>query len=242
MGKTQKISVFMTKQEQFYGFCYLAFQSLLLPSLLRAVLTILYPDWNDAALNLLYFAVNFAASLFLFWHFLKGSLDFFTGNAWPCIWKAAVALVVCKAAGAGLNALLQLSWPGYFVDTLLGPALRNPNDMQIAQMVSKMPVLFTVATVLLVPATEELLHRGLIFGSLYRKSRAAAYAVSIFLFSAIHVIGYLHLADPVLLSLCFAQYLIPSLCLCFLYGNTGSVFAPILMHMAYNAVGILFVR
>ena len=238
----KKITVFMSNREQFLGLCYLAFQNLILPDLLRSILTIFGSQQDDAVLNLLYFTVNFLAVAILFRKFWAESWKDFAAKAWPCIWKAAAGLLVCKIAVLLLNLLLQLWQPDYFQATPLGPALRNPNDMHIGQMVQSMPILFSIATVFLVPPVEEAFYRGLIFGGLYRKNKIVAYAVSVLLFSVIHILGYLNMGDPTLLSLCFAQYVIPALCLCLLYGMTGSVFSPILMHMAYNAIGILFVR
>ena len=242
MGKEKKIAVFMTKQEQFAGLCFLAFQNLLLPGVLRSMLTILGVRQEDAVLNLLFFAVNFLVSAVLFRGFWSASLKAFAANAWPCVWKAVAALLVCKAAGLLLNLILQLWQPDYFQNTVLGPALRNPNDQHIGQMIRSMPVLFGLATVFLVPPVEEALYRGLIFGTLYRKNRSIAYGVSVALFAAVHLVGYLHLGDPMLLGLSFVQYIPPALCLCFLYASTGSILSPILMHMAYNAIGMLFVR
>lgn len=242
MEKKQYFTVSMTKQEQFSGLCYLAFQSLLLPSLLDAVLTILVRDYSIAVLNLLFFAVNFVMSAFLFRRFLKRSWDALPETLGSCIWKAALALLGCKVAVQLLNCLLWLCCPQYFVMTSLGPVLQNPNDQHIAEMAAQYYLPFALATVFLVPPVEELLHRGTVFGTLHAKNRGFAWVVSVFLFSAIHVIGYLHLGDSRLLFLCFLQYIFPAVALCRLYETTGSIFAPILMHMAYNAIGILFVR
>ena len=126
--------------------------------------------------------------------------------------------------------------------TAFGPALRNPNDMHIAQMVSQQFWLMALGTVFLVPPVEELLHRGAVFGMLWEKNKVLAWLVSVALFSGIHILGYLQLGDSLLLFLCFLQYIPPAIALCWLYMSTGSIFAPILMHMAYNAIGILFVR
>ena len=58
----KKITVFMSNREQFLGLCYLAFQNLILPDLLRAIMTIFGISQDDAVLNLLYFTVNFISS------------------------------------------------------------------------------------------------------------------------------------------------------------------------------------
>lgn len=242
MEKKQIFTVSMTNQEQFGGLCYLVFQTLLLPSLLDAVLTILVPDYSDAVLNLLFFAVNFGAAAFVFRRFLKRSWEDLPGKLWPCVWKAALALLGCKVAVQLLNCLLCLWQPRYFAMTTFGPMLQNPNDQHIAQMAAQYYLPFALATVFLVPPVEELLHRGAVFGSLHGKNRGAAWVVSVLLFSAIHVIGYLQIGDGHLLFLCFLQYIFPAIALCRLYESTGSIFAPILMHMAFNAIGILFVR
>ena len=242
MEKREKITVSMTRQEQFQGLCYLFFQALLLPSLLQAILTILYPNYDDVALNLVFFAFNFGAAAVIFRRFIKLSLQELPGNLWPCIWKAALALLACKLAGQLLNALLSLLFPVYFETTALGPMLRNPNDMHIAQMASQRFWLMALGTVFLVPPVEELLHRGTVFGTLLPKSKPLAWLVSVILFSGIHILGYIGLGDGGLLLLCFLQYIFPAAALCWLYQSTGSLLAPILMHMAYNAIGILFVR
>ena len=242
MAKQQKITVSMTRQEQFWAFAYLAFQTLLLPSLLQAVLTILSVAYSDAVLNLTFFAVNFVAAAAIFHRFLKESLRELPKKLWPCVWKAALALLGCKLAVHLLNILLQTLWPEYFDMTAFGPALRNPNDMHIAQMVSQQFWLMALGTVFLVPPVEELLHRGAVFGMLWKKNKVLAWLVSVVLFSGIHILGYLQLGDSLLLFLCFLQYIPPAIALCWLYMSTGSIFAPILMHMAYNAICILFVR
>ena len=242
MEKKPFFTVSMTKQEQFSGICYLAFQTLLLPALLDAVLTILVRDYSIAVLNLSFFAVNFAAAVFLFRRFLKRSWELLPETIGSCIWKAALALLGCKVAVQLLNCLLWLWNSKYFVMTAFGPMLQNPNDQHIAQMAAQYYLPFALATVFLVPPVEELLHRGAIFGALREKNRLAAWVVSVFLFSAIHVMGYLQLGDDLLLFFSFLQYVFPAIALCRLYETTGSIFAPILMHMAFNAIGILFVR
>ena len=107
MEKQEKITVSMTRQEQFWGLCYLFFQALLLPSLLQAVLTILYPNYDDVTLNLAFFAANFLAVSVIFLRFIKFSLEELPKKLWSCIWKAALALLVCKLAGQLLNVLLH---------------------------------------------------------------------------------------------------------------------------------------
>ena len=103
-------------------------------------------------------------------------------------------------------------------------------------------LLMLIGTVILVPPVEECLFRGLIFGLFHRRSRLAAYAVSSLLFCAIHVIGYIGYYEPLHLLLCFVQYLPAGLALGWAYEFSGSIYAPTLIHMAVNAIGILSMR
>jgi len=82
----------------------------------------------------------------------------------------------------------------------------------------------------------------LIFRELYGKSRWAAYLVSIAAFAAVHIIGYLRVYSPMELLLSFLQYLPAGLCLAWSYAKSDTIFAPILIHTAVNAIGISAMR
>jgi membrane protease YdiL (CAAX protease family) len=97
-----------------------------------------------------------------------------------------------------------------------------------------------IGTVVLVPIVEETLYRGLIFGLLPK--RILRYAVSVGAFCAIHVMGYIGYYEPLHLLLCFMQYIPAGLVLAYAYERSGSIFAPILIHMAINGIAMLFMR
>ena len=90
--------------------------------------------------------------------------------------------------------------------------------------------------VFLAPMVEEPLFRGAVFGSLYRRSRWAAYAVSAALFSLYHVWQFAAAyGDPTYLIYALA-YVPVSLALAFAYERSGSIWVPIAFHMTINAV------
>ena len=97
-----------------------------------------------------------------------------------------------------------------------------------------------VAAVFLVPLTEEALYRGLLFHKLYEKKPIWAYIVSMLGFAAIHVMGYIGTQPPLVLFLCFLQYLPAGYCLCWCYRRTGTILCPVLMHTIVNASSILY--
>ena len=65
------------------------------------------------------------------------------------------------------------------------------------------------------------------------------YVVSMVVFAAIHTVGYVESEEPVILLLCFLQYLPAGYCLCWCYRQSGNILSPILMHILFNASSIL---
>ena len=77
---------------------------------------------------------------------------------------------------------------------------------------------------------------GLAFGALRSRNRAAAWIVSVLLFSFYHVWQYA-VIDPLYL-LTAVLYIPASIALNWSYERSGSIWAPIFYHMLTNAVGI----
>ena len=77
------------------------------------------------------------------------------------------------------------------------------------------------------------------FRNLYKTSPIAAYLVSMGVFAAIHVVGYIGSFSPLHLLLCFVQYLPAGFCLAWCYRQTGTLLAPVIMHTLVNTVSVL---
>ena len=145
---------------------------------------------------------------------------------------------------------VTLGFVGYWVATrglstlvgLLFPGFANINDQSIAALAGSHYVLMVIGTVLLVPTAEEVLFRGVVFGSIRRKSRLWAYVVSVTVFAFVHISGYLAVGDWLRLVLSFVQYIPAGLFLAWSYEKADSVFAPIVIHTAVNAIGIYAMR
>lgn len=217
------------KTELLLGGIYLVFQWLLLPSL---VLTLFEDKLSVTRLNCLVFVINFAVTVPIFRRFLKGSMEAFRKNL-----------------GRSLQAVLKgfgLYWLGNlllsFVILGVDPNFANVNDANIDAMVSEDFGLMALCTVLMVPITEELLFRGIFFGGLYNRSQIAAFAVSTVVFALIHVVAYVGMYPPLTLLLCFLQYLPAGIALGWAWTQSGSILAPVAMHMLINAIGILAMR
>ena len=227
-----KLSIATTRQENILGYIYLAFSHLLL-SLLIAVVAYLfgYPI-SITSLNITYFVVNFVCVAAIFHRFLGKSLQ----TAWKNIPKCLINVLV----GFGIY---------YWGTMLLGflivwidPNFANVNDQAVTGMVQESPLIMGICTVILVPVVEETFYRGLIFQQLQRNHRALAYIVSVAVFSAIHVVGFIGSADWLPLLLCFVQYLPAGIALAWAYERADTIVAPILIHMIVNQIAMSAMR
>ena len=232
MKKNYSFSGNLTNQETIGGFCYMAFQLLLLGDLLVWINGYLQNPLNTAELNFTFYLVNFIVILLIFHDFLGRSLKHATRH--PAI--------LCQAVILGLVAYYASSRVMDWAIGLLVPSFSNYNDQAITDMISGNFFLMAVSTVILVPPVEECLFRGLIFRNLYGKSHVAAYIVSIAAFAILHIIGYIGSYQPLELLMAFLQYLPAGLCLAWAYTKADTIFAPILIHAAVNAVSIGLVR
>lgn len=228
----KKLSVPMTRYELVLGWIYLVLQLTVLPVVLVAVNFLLGSPLSESGISFALFALNFVCVIGIFWRFLWGNIK----TASSHIGKTLLAALTGFVAYWTLNLLV-----GYLILTFF-PDFYNVNDDSIGNLMAESPLLITLGTVVLVPIAEEVLYRGLVFRGLYNHSRVAAYVVSIVVFGALHVVSYIGSFQWYHLLLCFVQYLPAGLCLGWAYAKSNSIWAPILMHMVINLIGMLAMR
>ena len=187
---------------------------------------------KEAERNFIFFAVNFAAVVWIFRRFLGSS--FRQVRVHPAYFCQAVILGLAAylACSEGMNWLLARVAPGF----------SNANDASIAALSRGNYTLMVIGTVLLVPPAEECFYRGLIFRPLYGRSALAAYLVSIAAFSLVHILDYLGTYSLREMVIAFLQYLPAGLCLAWSYTKSDTIFAPIVIHALVNAWGIWQMR
>lgn len=226
------LSVSMTPAEQRIGWGYLLVQMFLLPNLIAVVHDLLGAPLNAAQLNFLFFALNFLCATVIFRKFLLQTLRHTARRIVRCLRAAFLGFIVYYGCMLLISFLLMRFFPDF----------SNVNDETVFSMTRENFTLMSIGTIVLVPITEELLYRGLIFRQLHGQSRWLGYAVSTFVFCSIHVAGYIGTYDAVTLLLCFVQYIPAGLCLGWAYEQADSLIAPVLIHMTINQIGISAVR
>ena len=222
----------LTKQEILAGTLYLVISLLLLPVMLTLGNLLLPTPLEDAYVNLIYFACNFVAVCCIFRHHLKTAWMDFLPNLGGILISAVTGLVAYLCCSTIIGAAIQRFFPEFI----------NWNDASIQAQTQTHFWVMAAGTVLLVPVAEELFHRALVFGALLHKSPVLAYALSTVLFCVIHIAGYIGLYSPTMLLVSFIQYIPAGLCLAWSYRRANNILAPILVHMAVNAIGMLSMR
>ena len=228
----KKLSVNFTKTELVLGWIYMVLQLLVLPIVLQVGNELAGKPLSDAELNFCYFALNFLCVTIIFGKYLLGNLKSFLARPGRSF----------AAVGFAFLGYWVLNFAVSMVIVTVYPDFNNVNDASVSQMVQDNFILTAIGTVLLVPITEELLFRGLIFRGIYNRSRFWAYAISAIAFSLPHVVGYIGQYAPLHLLMCFLQYLPAGLCLGWAYAYADSIFAPVIMHTLINLFGVFAMR
>lgn len=143
-----------------------------------------------------------------------------------------------KTVLAGLVALYGLNELAYRLIHMAVGARTNLNDITISARIDGAPHMTLVIVVLLAPFVEETLFRGLVFGNLKSRSRAAAYLVSCLLFALLHVWQFAVVNRDLTYFLLMVQYLVPGLVLAWAYEHSGTLWASVALHAVANALSV----
>ena len=223
----------MTDSERNRGWVFFALYILVFPRLMGWFQRVMTGDGEPmiAETNLVYYALLFVLALLVFWSFLRHGfsllLDWLPENLFA---------MLTGLAGAGVL---------HFLVMLLPYPVTNPTSMDWPSELQVSPAATLVVLIVLMPLVEEVLFRGLVFGSLRRYSRPLAYVVSVLGYALACVWQYVF--QPTGLDLrylaLFLQYLPMSLGLTWCYDNGGSIWSAVGLHMALNGIQLaLMVR
>ena len=219
----------MSNAELVAGILYLPFYAGLLQWLMSYVTPMMGLSLTTFEFNLVWFCINFLFCVITFRRFLIRS--FRAIRFWPFV-QAVILGAVLYHAG---NFLLTLLFDVLKLQVYL---FNNDTILSFADTNFYLTILITVV---IAPVVEETLVRGVLFGGLRRKSRVAAYLVSMLFFSAMHVCAYISDHDWQSILLTATAYLPAGLALGWCYEKTNTIWTPIVLHMLINTVSICLI-
>ena len=228
----KKLSVEITPREKLWGWIYLVAQLFALPVILVGANQYFHFNLNEAAINFLLFAVNFTCVSVIFRNFIVLNSKIAMQKPLSILGSALVCYILYLASSALISAGISRIDPSFY----------NVNDSYISSIAQQDYPLIFIGTALLVPLTEEVLYRGLIFAGLYNRSKLLAYTLSTLFFAVLHILAYIGSYSPLQLGLCLLQYLPAGICFGWAYAKTDSIWTPVLIHMINNTLAVLTMR
>lgn len=228
----KKSGAYMSRGEQIAGTVFFILYLLVLPfaagPLFNLAELLLGISVSDAAETLIYYYILLAVTVVIFHGFLARTSQRLLDNL-----DGAV-----KTALAGLVALYGLNELAYRLIRMAVGGRTNLNDITISASIDGAPHMTLLIVVFLAPFVEETLFRGLVFGGIRGRSRAAAYLVSCLLFALLHVWQFAVVNRDLTYFLLMAQYLVPGLVLAWAYEHSGTLWTSVALHAAANALSI----
>lgn len=177
------------------------------------------------------FCASFLLTLLCFLPFVKQSLQSCSiGEVFPDVFKSYGMYYVLSLIASFFIVLL---------DSLIPAQQVNPNQETITQLVTYAPIPMFLCIVLLVPITEELLVRGMIFAPLCRKSPFLAYLASSAIFSLLHVIDSIGALSWITTLENFLSYLPAGIVLGYMYQKKRSIVGSIMLHSFINFISFI---
>ena len=220
----------MPKPNKIAGFIYLPVHIFILPLLLGMLAYYVQGGMSEITINIIYYAIGFVFCLTVMWRYLRSSFDVLLDN----LQRSLVSLLTSYFIYWMLSAVA-----GVLLLWLLGDQLLNPNNNAVAEIASQSPGPMIGLAVFIGPIVEEVLFRGVVFGSLRKKSRFLAFAVSMAAFALYHVWQFALVAMDWKMLLYVIQYLPVGYALGWLYEKTSCIWMCIALHMMINALSLL---
>lgn len=222
----------MKTGEKVFGFLYLPIHIFAMAWILGFLSLLLNQQFgitlSTVTLNVICYAFGLILILIFMHHFLKASFSDLCDN----ILTALGAVVLGYLMYLVMNAAISWVLTQFLTD------LTNPNSQEIENEVKQNSGAMLAVAVVMAPILEETLFRGVVFGSIRKKSRFLAYLVSTLLFAFYHLWQYLFYSFDWRLLLYLLEYLPGSIALAWCYERGRSIWASVFLHMAINFISL----
>ncbi len=215
----------MTRTQTILGWIWLPIHIFVLPLLLNILNSVLDRPMSAGELNLVYYLVSDAVVLAVLLRWLRVNFDVLMDSFRNCLLTVFMMVIVNYAMSLFMSLVLMM----------LGLLQDSMDAETVLAMQGREYAVMKAAGIFLAPVAEEVLFRGVAFGSLQKRSRLLAYIVSIVLFSLYHVWQFAVRAGEPVYLLAALQYIPISFVLAWAYERSGSIWTTIFFHMGYNA-------
>lgn len=210
--------------------------------LCTCLLPLVFGLWDSALSVFLEAAISCTAVVLIFRSFLEQSLHVPLTTPGQILLKVVLGLVISFTVTLFMNDITYFYLPQYFTYTDYGPMYYNVNEAAMAACAGENFLLTAFAMVVLIPVAEEVLFRGLLFGSILPKCRALAFLVSVGVFAFLPTLGLIGQYPTVYIVINFWQYVPLGFVLGWVYTSTETILTPILLRMALHALSICSMR
>lgn len=215
-----------SRWEHILALVYIPIHIVLLPSLALWLLNLGSVDMQW--LNFSVYAAGLVFMLITQRRFLRREFDALCDNTLGCI----IQVLFSYGAMLCFNLLVSL-----LLMLVLGDEqVANPNNEAVMELSRSSFGSTSAMAIFMAPIIEELMFRAGVFGALRKRSRVAAYVLSMLVFSLYHVWQFA-ITDPFNL-IYIIQYLPISYLLCRCYERTNTIWAPMFLHMLVNSVSV----
>lgn len=220
----------LTAWEKRAGWAFFALYVFVFPFLMYGVVRILDDrlrlDYTAAQSNAVYYTAVLLLLIAVFWDFLRHAGTILRDNFRASLFVFGMALLV-GLGGTCLAGLIPLPVENPVIADYQGEHYMAPGAVW-------------AVVVLLRPAVEEILYRGLLFGSLRKNNRGLAYGLSAGLFALISVLPHAVPWGGWAYLLLVVRYLPMGAVLSWAYDVSGSVYTPMALRMALQAAFLIF--
>ena len=219
----------MSKPQRIAGLIYLPFHIIILPLFINMLAEYLPGGLSDTAANAVYYGLGFAFCIICMWKYLRTAFDFLLDN---------VATNITAMLFGGVSYLLLSYLASGVLFAILGDEQVASNNELISSLADESSRAIVALTVFVAPIVEEVLFRGVVFGTLAPKHRRLAFAASIALF-AFYNVWQLALSTMDLKMFLYMVLSIPmGYALAWVYEKTNCLWVPIFLHMLINILTV----
>ncbi len=221
-----------TKSETIAGWVYLCIHMFIFPLALGTIQLNFFPELSAAAANVGYYGISLVVTCLFAGRLLRREFDHLCDRPWQCIKGVLLGYGLWYALGVLVTSLMMT----------MGLDGTTPNDQAVDLMAGESWNLTLMMSVVMAPIVEEVLFRGVVFQSLRRKNRAAAYVATIFLFGLYHVWQFAYIYQDLTYLLYIIQYIPITFALTWSYEYSGSLWTPIFFHASNNYLAMMMLQ